>query len=436
MTDGKQDGGDLDELRRSLAAAGHPVYLGAGSSGFVTAGPGRAALVLGPPRSGKTTSVVIPAVLAASGPVVATSTKPDVMAATAPSRSELGRCWLFDPSGTVTPPPNVIRLRWSPVEASAAWTGALVTTHAMVATSVRSTTAGSDHWLERAEALLAPVLHAAALDGRPMADVVRWVNRREHGPAARILAAGPDSGLAADLLAGVAATDDRELSGIWSTAAGALASYRSQAALDAAAATDIDPASFVDSSGTIYVCAPAHQQQLLAAQVVGLIAELRTAVYGRAEAGRPLLLALDEVANIAPLPDLPATVAEGGGQGVLALACLQDLSQARARWGVAADGFLSLFGATLVLPGIGDTRTLQALSAIAGEADVAVRSTSRSRLGRRSTTTSSRRRPRLGVDEVARGRPGQALLLRGGMAPSWVRLTPWYATPPFAGGVA
>ncbi len=82
------------------------------------------------------------------------------------------------------------------------------------------------------------------------------------------------------------------------------------------------------------------------------------------------MLALDEVANIAPVPDLPAMVSEGGSQGVVTLACLQDLSQARGRWGVAADGFLSLFGTTVVLPGIGDVHTLEALSALAGEEEV------------------------------------------------------------------
>jgi len=41
-------------------------------------------------------------------------------------------------------------------------------------------------------------------------------------------------------------------------------------------------------------------------------------------------------------------VSEGAGQGVLTLACLQDLSQARGRWGGAAEGFLSLFGTTVV----------------------------------------------------------------------------------------
>ena len=46
-------------------------------------GPQRSTLVLGPSRSGKTSSLVIPNILLAQGPVVSTSTKPDVMDATA-----------------------------------------------------------------------------------------------------------------------------------------------------------------------------------------------------------------------------------------------------------------------------------------------------------------------------------------------------------------
>ena len=79
---------------------------------------------------------------------------------------------------------------------------------------------------------------------------------------------------------------------------------------------------------------------------------------------------LDELANIAPLHDLPTLIAEGGSQGVVTLACLQDLAQARARWDREADGFLSLFGTKLVFPGIGDTRTLEAVSLLAGEHEV------------------------------------------------------------------
>ena len=102
-------GRDLAVLRARMAAAGSPLYLGAGTDGAVLAPPEQAVLVLGPPRSGKTTSLVIPNVLAAPGPVVTTSTKPDVLLATAAARGDAGRCWLWDPSGTVPEPPGVTR---------------------------------------------------------------------------------------------------------------------------------------------------------------------------------------------------------------------------------------------------------------------------------------------------------------------------------------
>ena len=323
---------------------------------------------------------------------------------------------------------------------------------------------GADHWTERAEALLAPALHAAALDGADLATVLSWVDRRNAATALGIL----DRNAATrpgDLLAGIAATDPREQSGIWSTASGVLAAYRSEAALDSTVDPNFDAAAFCDSSATLYICATGRHQAVAAPLVVGLLTDIRTAAYARsAGAGptgprrrragaAPVVLALDEVANIAPIPDLPSMVSEGGGQGLLTLACLQDLSQARARWGAAADGFFSLFGTTVVLPGIGDVRTLEALSALAGEEEVRTRSVSapvqspggvgavltRLVLGPRaqrseqtpSVTTSTVMRRRLPVDVAARGETGMALVVDGRNRMGWVGLTPWFATEPW-----
>ena len=86
-------------VRAASASAGHGVYLGAGARGPVWAAGERSVLVLGPPRSGKTTSLVAPAVLAAAGPVVSTSTKPDVLEATLRARRRAGPCFVYDPSG-------------------------------------------------------------------------------------------------------------------------------------------------------------------------------------------------------------------------------------------------------------------------------------------------------------------------------------------------
>lgn len=444
------------QVRARMAALGWPLYLGEapGHDGrweWVCAPPQQAAMVLGPPRSGKTTAVVIPAVLAASGPVLSTSTKPDVLAATASARARRGRCWLFDPSGSVAAPPGLTPLRWSPVPACRDWEAALLMARAMVgaARSTGGSGGGSGapaaglldggHWAERAEALLAPLLHAAALDGADAATILQWVNRRDAGPALHALSRHPAaSSIGRDVLAGIATTASRELSAIWSTTSGVLAAYRSEPVLASAAAPNFDAAAFVSSTDTVYVCSPARYQDLLAPLVVGLVEDIRAATYtrhaARAGAHPPMLLALDEVANIAPLASLPAIVSEGGGQGLLTLACFQDLSQARTRWGESADGFLSLFGTKLVLRGIADLRTLEALSALAGEQDVLVRSETRApwdlpwrRSRGRSMTLSTRRQRRLAVDAISQGVAGLALLYRGSEPPAWVRLTPWFA---------
>ena len=448
------------------------LYVGAGRRGPLWARPEQAVLVLGPPRSGKTSAIVIPTVMAADGPVVSTSTKPDVLEVTAPARRARGDCLLYDPSGTVSAPAGVERLRWSPVSGCTRWDDAMLVARALVgatrSSAWRADPAGTgDHWSERAEALLGPLLHAAAVGGEPMGRVLSWVDRRQAGPALRILEEGHGaSARASDLLAGIAATDEREQSGIWSTASGVLAAYRSEAALESTTHPRFDAAAFCSSPSTLYICATGRHQALAAPLVVGLLTEVRAAAYARAaelaaagQERKSLVLALDEVANIAPIPDLPAMVSEGGGQGVLTLACLQDLSQARARWGTAADGLLSLFGTTVVLPGIGDGRTLEALSTLAGEHQVAAMSVSRgdrrglgplsalgavmgpARLAGRwapwsrtdpvTTTVSTRTERRLPVDALARGEAGQAVVVDERNRMSTVTLTPWFATAPW-----
>ena len=191
-----------------------------------------------------------------------------------------------------------------------------------------------------------------------------------------VLADRPDAAVAADLIAGILSTDPREQSGIWSTTSGVLAAYRSPAVLASTSLPTFDADAFCAGAGTLYLCANGQRQRTLAPLFVGVLEGIRDAAYRRTATGAggpPLLMAIDEAANIAPIPDLPALVSEGPGQGVLALVCLQDLSQARARWGPEAESFVSLFGHTVVLRGIADRPTLDLLSALAGEVEVTTR---------------------------------------------------------------
>jgi type IV secretory pathway TraG/TraD family ATPase VirD4 len=427
----------LADWRARLAVAGSPLYLGAGVAGPVLAPPQQAVLVLGPPRSGKTTALVVPNILGAPGAVISTSTKPDVLEATWRQRAALGRCWLFDPSGAVPVPAGVVPLRWSPVVAGRDWETALLAARAMAGAARPGGRIGeAAHWTERAEAMIAPLLHAGAVSGADMAQVMRWVNRHDLDSPLAALTVHLGSGLAVDVLSGLGATDSRELSGIWSTAASILSAYRSHTALAGATDPNFDPADLPGSRDTIYVCSPARHQDLAAPIVVAFLEQIRAAAYGAAGTGAPVLMALDEAANIAPLPNLPAIVAEGGSQGLVTLACFQDLSQARVRWGAAAEGFLSLFGVKVVLPGIGDLRTLELVSRLAGDQDVPLRSVSRrpwwsGRQGGPTVSWTTRRQPRLPVDAIAQMPPGTAVLLDGARPPQWLRLTPWYLTGPF-----
>ena len=420
------------------------IYLGTANDGWIWAGPQRSTLVLGPSRSGKTSSLVIPNIFLAEGPVVSTSTKPDVLHATAAGRCEKGWAFLFDPSGEIECPPSVERVGWSPLTTAGNWDAAVQTSDAMVKASSLSGGAiahspGEQHWTERASALLSPLLHAAALESLPMRSVVRWIDRHDGATPLQILSQTVgDDATATDLLAGIVGTDARELSGIWSTASGVLAAYRSEAAMASTELPPLDVAEFCRGTNTMYICSAGRRQQQFAPLVVAAIGDVRDGTYDRERSGErmaPTLLALDEVANIAPIPDLPAMLSEGAGQGLLVLACLQDLSQARGRWGSAADGFLTLFGTTVVFPGIADVATLRDLSAIAGDHELSTTTvghsvSDRGRI-RPSSSVSTVRVPRLPVDVIARGVPGSALVVSPQRTFGSVRLTPAHACSPW-----
>jgi type IV secretory pathway TraG/TraD family ATPase VirD4 len=308
----------------------------------------------------------------------------------------------------------------------------------MVAASKRRTALDgpSDHWAERAGALLGTLLHSAALSGAPMATALRWCDRHEGHEALDRLEglAGPEHS-ATSLLTGILATEQREQSAIWSTTSGVLGAYRSLGVLDSTLGPELDPEAFVEGAHSLFICSSARRQALLAPLVVGMLGDIQSAAYRRGDVERPVLFALDELANIAPLPDLPQLVSEGGGQGVLTIGCLQDLSQARQRWGQMADGFLSLFPVTVVLPGVADARTLASLRDLAGDRDVLTITDSTSGGGAHrdtwSRSISTQRRARVSLDEAARGRDGHGLVIGSDNQVGWVELTRSYRDDPW-----
>jgi type IV secretion system protein VirD4 len=433
-----------EAVRAHSRELGGGAYLGVSPGGrWVTADPEHAVMLLGPPRSGKTTSVIIPSLLAAPGAALSTSTKRDVIDATWKARAGVGQVWLFDPCDEQTTWPRGMRkLCWSPVAAATSWDASLLMARAMTSISPAAHgTRNEQHWSERSAALLAPLLYAANLTNQPISQVLRWVLRGELDPAGKALEDN-DAQVANDVLVGIARTDERERSSILSATAGILAAYNADATRKAATNPNFDPHHFAQSTDTVYITAPAHKQNLAAPLVVGLLEQIRHATYQHAQqhpSTPPVFFCLDEIANIAPIHDLPALASEAGGQHLHILACLQDLSQARTRWGHdAADGFLSLFQTKLILTGIADPTTLQAISTTLGEYDrhLVSHTISHSKpdehfathTDTENVTYHTQRQPTLSPGEIARLPPGHALILRG---THWqlLRLTPWHRAP-------
>ncbi len=407
------------------------IYLGRRDSRAALAGAQRSVLVLGPSRSGKTSSLIVPNVVRSERAVVTTSTKDDVLRQLVHTRADRVTM-LFDPSGTIEAPPGVVRVGYSPIHSSREWDRAVLTTRALVdSTRFGRLERGDDHWTERAGALVAPMLHAAALRHETLGALVSRIDGRRGDDHLALLTEryGSDHPASA-LLAGVLATEERERSSIWSTASGLFQGLRTEAARAASRLPELDIGGFLDGRHHLHVVSPSRHQAVSAPLVVGLIDSIVEATYESHHRGARLLLALDELANVAPLPRLASIVSEGGGQGVTTLACLQDLSQARRRWGELASGFLSLFPTTVVLPGLADRATLELVESLGGRERVAEPSVQRDRRGRLlSHGVTWRERARLDVAAVAHGRAQHAIVLDETKRPTWVELTAAHRDP-------
>ena len=347
--------------------------------------PERPVLVLGPSRSGKSSAFIIPSIFSNLGPVVSLSTKSDIFKITAKSRGLVGKVWIFDPTDSVDISEfndlPIKKIRWSPLDAVVDWESALRVSNLMVASAMTVSNLEASHWNERAEALIGPLIYAAFLSKRPIKDVVLSILTRDISWAAESIDKFDSDSMAKYVLAGILTTEDRELSGIFSTAASLLKVYKSSKVLSSSVDTNFYPAEFIRSTDTLYIPASGAEQSRLAPLIVTLLDSIKAEGYkyfneidsipGKLNLNNErLLFALDELGQSAKIPFLSGLVAEGGGQGITTIACFQDLSQAVAKYGTIAEGFLTLFPTKAIFAGVSDKKTVEAISTLAGEKEV------------------------------------------------------------------
>ena len=441
---------------------GRRVTLGRVDGRLVATEERHSVIIFGPTQSGKTTSLVVPALLEWDGPVVATSAKSDILSLTRPHRQTLGgRTWLFDPTRSTVMDSDDERFRpgmvqtepdsWSPLHAVESITqrngepevrwrarqwGAARESAKWLVHAARTIHAGqgdSEFWYTTAEKLLAPLLFAAAVDGHTISHVMAWIDAQDHQNVAGAL---ERSGINEARQAWEACHrhEHRILSGSYTTLEVVTYAYGDPNLLALSQATDIAPRRLLDGkANTLFVVSPSTQQERLRPVFSALVSEVIHTAFEMAAnspTGRidpPLLVVLDEAANIAPLQNLDQVASMGAGLGIQLVTAFQDLGQVEQVYGHhRATTVANNHRARILLPGVGDTSTLNYMSALIGDQVIETTSTSRDDMGARSTTDVEQLRPLAPPGWLRTLPDGQAVCVYGNLDPIRLQLRSWY----------
>jgi type IV secretion system protein VirD4 len=289
----------------------------------------------------------------------------------------------------------------------------------------------ADFWYAAGAKLLGPYLFAAAASGRTMTDVVRWVNTQEEKEVAEALG---EAGLPEALEAAIATwkREPRQKSSVYTTVETVLSAYEDPMVARSALRSDITASGLFDGTNrSLYVVSPSHEQRRLRP----LFETLLQSVINRAfevssRAGAPLdpplLVVLDEAANIAPLRDLDTLASTAASHGIQLVSIFQDVSQITNRYQERTQTVMNNHRAKIVLSGISDTQTLEYASRLLGDEEVMHSSVTRGANGSRSVTQSVSMRNIAPAHVLRSIRPGEGILVYGHLPPARLQLRPWF----------
>ncbi|WP_248243253.1 type IV secretory system conjugative DNA transfer family protein [Microbacterium kunmingense] len=389
------------------------------------------------PRTGKTTSRAVPAILDAPGGVLVTSNKRDVVDATRDVRAEAGPVWVFDPQGIALENPT---WWWNPLSyVTDEVRAAKLADH--FASGSRDPGAKTDAYFDPAgQDLLAGLLLAAALDARPITDVYTWLTRPTEEEPISILRRHGHT-LTADQVRGVITAPEKQRGGIYGTAqqmASCLTNRQVAAWVNPQGPSDLrpqfDPAAFVRDGGTLYSLSKEGRGTagpLVTALTVAVVEAAEELAAGSA-GGRlsvPLLGVLDEAANVCRWRELPNLYSHYGSRGIVLMTILQSWSQGVDVWGES--GMRKLWSASNVKVyggGVSEDAFLESLSKLIGDYDRQASSVSSGR-GGRSVNQQLHRERILDVADLAAMPKGRAVVLSSGNRPTLIRTQPWMTGP-------
>ena len=382
-------------------------------------------LVMAPPRTFKT-AFLADVILRYPGPVIATSTKPDLFKLTSAVRSYFGPVHVFNPQHIGGVPSTFC---WSPVEGCQDPATAIRRADAFAFAVSQKGVEDGTFWSAKASDYLRGYFHAAALAEYDLRAVAAWVSGADPDVPERILAAAGAHQWALTLaeLRSEAHKTAATVRMVMSRALAFMADPALAACVLPAAGTGFDIPQFLYDAGTVYMIAEAVSEE---APVAPLFAAMASEIHwiaaqtGQASpSGRldpPLLMGLDEVTQICPVP-LPSWLSDSGGKGIQVCAVVHGEAQLAERWGEhGRQVVLDTSSVKIFLPGITDVTTLQAASTLCGQASWKVR-------GQDHAT-----RHDVATPDMIRQLPaGFALVIRGGCAPVIARLPRAWRNPAY-----
>jgi type IV secretion system protein VirD4 len=373
-------------------------------------------VITAPPRAYKT-GLLANMILTWPGPVVGTSTKPDLFALTSGVRDRTGRVYVFNPQGIGAVPST---FGWDPVPGCEEPAVAIRRADDFTTAVDQKGVEGGGWFGKRAGAYMRALFCAAALDGRDLRAVAGWALGFEITEAQEILRQHGREQWAQELgqLRGEAR---RTVETIQMTMAAALGFINDPRLLECVLPADgygLDIPGFLRERGTLYLVGRMQGEDAplapLFAALAGEIHYQGVLLASMQPGGRldpPLLMALDEATQICPCP-IPTWLADSGGQGITIATVCHGEAQLAARWGEhGKQTILDTSGVKIFMPGITATSTLETASRLAGD-------TAYTERGQEHCT----RHPIL-TDAMVRQMPaGYALVLRGGLSPVLCRV--------------
>ena len=362
----------------------------------------RTAGVIGPQGSGKTLDLLIPALLAAPGAALVTLTKTDDLLLSIGERSTRGRpCLVLDPFGLV---PGLPELVWDPITGCVDPMTAEKRAKAFTAGTVHAAGArgqaedAARFYAAEAAKVIQGYLHAAALTGRSLDDVLRWVaNPNAATQPVEILREHPHAapfwhGLLHAALHG----DDRTAGNTITTTQQALGLFfqeqirRRCVPGPGRPATDI--ADVIAAGGTIYLLgreSPYESASPLMTAVAEQVLDTALHLATQSRWGRlcpPMLACLDELPSTAPLPTLQTRMANERALGISFIWAAQTRAQLTQIFGEhQARAVLGLTNVLTLFGGSKDVAFNQEISDLLGPVRVA-RTTWQSGRSHRSVT--------------------------------------------------